>query len=98
MRIAASINNDAAFVVAAGGEAAGRDVDMRCGVFGPIWRLDADAPGATVGMRADDGEVATEIDQSVRKACFAAEQRNAIGGVFLDNSAEVQLHADNRQS
>src|SRR5437879_4650300 len=43
-------------------------------------------------MRADDLDVAPEIDQTMLETCLRANYRSAIRRVFLDDAAEIESH------
>ena len=53
---------------------------------------DAHAPRRAVGLRSDDAHVAAEVHKPVPDAVFRADRRGAIGGVFLADAAEIELH------
>jgi hypothetical protein len=48
-------------------------------------------------VRADDREVAAEVDEAVARAARAADLGGAVRGVLLHVAAEVELHAGARQ-
>src|SRR3546814_9764945 len=57
----------------------------------------ADPPRRTVTVRAENADVTTKVDETVAQAVTQAKRRRGIGGVFLAEAAEVELHAGERQ-
>jgi hypothetical protein len=91
--VAEAVDDHAALVVTARRDAAGGQGDTSDGVTRPAWMANADEPGRAVGMRPDDREVTAQVDESRSEARVAAELGDAVGGVFLHEAAEVELHA-----
>src|SRR5487761_2334538 len=54
---------------------------------------DADSPGLAVGLRANDANIATQIDQAVTHAKVGADLCGSTGRIFLAQAAKIQLHA-----
>src|SRR5438477_6476263 len=59
---------------------------------------DADAPRLATRLRAEDREVAREVDQRAFDARVLQHERRAVHRVFLAEAAEVELHAGMRQA
>src|SRR5438477_3073918 len=57
----------------------------------------AQAPWLAAGLRPEDREVAGEIDERALDSRLREHERRAIDGVLLAETAEVELHARERQ-
>ncbi len=97
MAVAAAVALEVAFVVAAARDRAVAERNLRNRVLRLARMLNADLPGCPVGMRADDGDIAAELNQAMPDGLLPADFRGAVGRVLFDEAAEVELHACQRQ-
>src|SRR6185503_18698698 len=88
---------DEALVVAARRDRARGHGQCREHVIALARMLDADAPRLAAGLRAEDREVAGEIDERALGAGLLQQQRGAIDRVLLAEAAKVDLHAGKRE-
>ena len=92
MAITLTIDFNEAFVVATSGERAVGQFNFGDKLFGVPRMPDADSPGLPVGLRADNANIAAQIDEAVTRAKIKAYFRGAIGCIFLSKAAEIELH------
>ena len=97
MAIAVTVDFEIALVIAARRHGAVAELDSADRRMLDARVADAHAPRRAVGLRSDDAHVAAEVHEPVRDAVFRADRRGAIGGVFLADAAEIELHAALRQ-
>lgn len=95
--IALAVDVEKPFVVAARRQRTLAHGDTGDGAIGLARILDADAPQAPIGLRADEAHVAAEVHVAVPHAPFLQQRAGAVGRVFLAEAAEVDLHAGARQ-
>ena len=86
-----------AFVVARGGQRLAAQAERGDDLASLPGMADADGPGAGVGFGADADQVAPEVDEGVLHAVLAQNGGGAVGGVFLADAAQVDLHAGSGQ-
>src|SRR5207248_9347898 len=95
--VAYAVFLDEALVIAAGRHRARGDGQRRDDMLGLAGMAHAQAPRLAAGLRPEDREVAGEIDERALDSRLREHERRAIDGVLLAETAEVELHARERQ-
>src|SRR5437764_1345046 len=65
--VALAVDFDEPLVIAARGDGTTNEIDARHDIMRTTRMLDTDAPWCSVGMRAEDADIAAEIDEPVAK-------------------------------
>lgn len=97
MAVADTVHDEAALVIAAAGQRALPQQDRPHDGFLVPGVAYADAPWTAVGARADDFDVAAQVNHAVPDAGALAQRRRTVDRILLDDAAEIDLHARHRE-